>query len=136
MINRAALKVINEQKVKGKMILIFPSGTRYRPWDPSSKKGVREIDSYIRSFDYMCLVAINGECLHIQKTDMINDEVSEDLVRVTVSPVISCAEFREKARASMSGDEDKKQVVCDAIMAELERMHTAAEEKRQLLLKA
>jgi len=136
MINRAALKVINEQKVKGKMILIFPSGTRYRPWDPGSKKGVREIDSYIRSFDYMCLVAINGECLHIQKTDMINDEVSEDVVRVTVSPVISCAEFREKARASMSEDEDKKQVVCDAVMAELEKMHIAAEEKRQLLLNA
>ena len=136
MINRAALKVINEQKVKGRMILIFPSGTRYRPWDPGSKKGVREIDSYIRSFDYMCLVAINGEVLHIQKTDMINDEVSEDLVRVTVSPVISCAEFREKARASMSEDEDKKQVVCDAVMAELEKMHVAAEEKRQVLLKA
>jgi len=134
-INRAALKVINEQKVKGRIILIFPSGTRYRPWDPGSKRGVREIDSYIRSFDYMCLVAINGEVLHIQKTDMINDEVSKDLVTVTVSPVIPCAEFREKARASISDSVDKKQVVCDAVMAELEKMHIAAEEKRQLLLK-
>jgi len=136
MINRAALRVVNEQKLKGRIILIFPTGTRYRPWDPSSKKGVREIDSYIRSFDYMCLVAINGECLHIQKTDMINDEVSEDVVRVTASPVISCAEFREKVRASLSESEDKKQAVCDAVMAELEKMHIAAEEKRQLLLKA
>jgi len=134
-INRAALKAINEQKVKGKLILIFPSGTRYRPWDPGSKRGVREIDSYIRSFDYLCLVAINGEILHIQKTDMINDEVSKDLVRVTVSPVISCAEFREKARASIPEGVDRKQVVCDAVMAELEKMHIAAEEKRQLLLK-
>jgi 1-acyl-sn-glycerol-3-phosphate acyltransferase len=135
-INRAALKVINEQKVKGRIILIFPSGTRYRPWDPASKKGVREIDSYIRSFDYMCLVAINGEVLHIQKTDMINDLVSKDLVTVTVSPVIPCAEFREKVRASISEGEDKKQVVCDAVMAELEKMHIAAEEKRQMLVKA
>jgi glycerol-3-phosphate O-acyltransferase len=84
----------------------------------------------------MCLVAINGEVLHIQKTDMINDEVSEDLVRVTASPVISCAEFREKVRSSLPESEDKKQAVCDAVMAELERMHIAAEEKRQLLLKA
>jgi glycerol-3-phosphate O-acyltransferase len=134
-INRAALKAVNDQKHKGRLILIFPSGTRYRPWDPGSKRGVREIDSYIRSFDYMCLVAINGEILHIQKTDMINAEVSEDLIRVTVSPVISCAEFREKARAIMSGDEDKKQVVCDAVMAELEKMHIAAEEKRKSLMK-
>jgi len=135
-INRAALRVLNEQKIKGRIILIFPSGTRYRPWDPGSKKGVREIDSYIRSFDYMCLAAINGEVLHIQKTDMINDEVSKDLVTVTVSPVIPCAEFREKARASISDGVDKKQVVCDAVMAELEKMHIAAEEKRQQLLKA
>jgi 1-acyl-sn-glycerol-3-phosphate acyltransferase len=135
-INRAALRVLNEQKVKGRIILIFPSGTRYRPWDPGSKKGVREIDSYIRSFDYMCLVAINGEVLHIQKTDMINDEVSKDLVIVTASPVIPCAEFREKVRASISEDEDKKQAVCDAVMAELEKMHITAEEKRQQLLKA
>jgi len=135
-INRAALKAINEQKVKGRIILIFPSGTRYRPWDPASKKGVREIDSYIRSFDYMCLAAINGEVLHIQKTDMINDEVSKDLVTVTISPVIPCAEFREKARASIPDDMDRKQVVCDAVMAELEKMHIAAEEKRQMLLKA
>jgi glycerol-3-phosphate O-acyltransferase len=135
-INRAALKEVNRQKVLGRLILIFPAGTRYRPWDPGSKKGVREIDSYIRSFDYMCLVAINGEVLHIQKTDMINDEVSEDLVRVTASPVISCAEFREKARASMPEGADKKQAVCDAVMAELEKMHIADEEKRQQMLKA
>jgi glycerol-3-phosphate O-acyltransferase len=134
-INRAALKVINEQKIKGKIILIFPSGTRYRPWDPGSKRGVREMDSYLRSFDYMCLAAINGEVLHIQKTDMINDLVSKDLVTVTVSPVIPCAEFREKVRASIPEDKDKKQVVCDAVMAELEKIHIAAEEKRQMLLK-
>jgi glycerol-3-phosphate O-acyltransferase len=135
-INRAALKALDEQKTKGKIILIFPAGTRYRPWDPGSKKGVREIDSYLRSFDYMCLAAINGEILHIQKTDMINDEVSRDLVRVTAGPVIPCAEFREKARSSVSDGEDKKQVVCDAVMAELEKMHSAAEEKRQRMKKA
>jgi len=135
-INRAAMRTLNEQKVKGRLILVFPSGTRYRPWDPETKKGVREIDLYIRSFDYMCLVALNGEILHVQKTDMINDAVSKDLIRVTAGPVLSCSEFREKARASVSGDEDKKQAVANAIMAELEKMHLAAEEKRQLLLKA
>jgi len=41
-----------------------------------------------------------------------------------------CDEFRENARAASADDEDKKQAVADAIMAELERMHTAAEEKR------
>jgi glycerol-3-phosphate O-acyltransferase len=136
-INRAAMRAMAEIKTQGKIVLVFPSGTRYRPWDPSTKKGVREIDSYIRSFDYMCCMALNGEVLHVHKGDMLDDEVSKDLVRITAGPVRSCAEFRERARASAeaAGIEDKKQAAADAIMDELEKMHIAAEEKRQALLK-
>jgi glycerol-3-phosphate O-acyltransferase len=116
---------------------VFPAGTRYRPWDPSTKKGVREIDAYIRTFDYMCFVALNGEILHVQKTDMMNDLVGRDVMRVTAGQVWSCAEFREKARAAAeaSGTEDKKQATVDGIMAELDRLHIAAEEKRQEMIK-
>jgi glycerol-3-phosphate O-acyltransferase len=136
-INRAAMKALTDVKTKGKLILLFPSGTRYRPWDLSSKKGVREIDSYIRSFDYMCCVALNGEILHVQKTDMLNDVVSKDLVLVTAGPPLSCAEFRDRARAAAeaAGIEDKKQAAVDAIMAELEKLHTLAEAKRRQLLR-
>jgi len=129
-INRAAMKALNEQKVKGKLILVFPSGTRYRPWAPETKKGVREIDSYIRSFDYMCFVALNGTILQVQQTDMINDMVKKDIITVTVGKVSSCADFREKVKTGITGEEDKKQAVADAIMNELEKMHIAAEEKR------
>ncbi|GHV71581.1 glycerol-3-phosphate O-acyltransferase [Spirochaetia bacterium] len=131
-INRAAMKTLNEVKVGGKIILVFPSGTRYRPWEPNSKKGVREIDSYIKSFDYMCPVALNGEILHVRQGDMLDDSVSKDLLRVTAGPVISCADFRAKARADAeaAGIEDKKQAVADAIMKQLEEMHNAAESKR------
>nr|AGS51537.1 hypothetical protein [uncultured bacterium contig00004] len=135
-INRAAMKALNEQKYKGKLILVFPSGTRYRPWDPQTKKGVREIDSYVRSFDYMCFIALNGSILHVQQTDMMNDAVTQDVVLVTAGKVTSCEEFRDKAKASVGEDEDKKQAVADAIMNELERMHLAAEEERKKILKA
>ncbi|GHV90713.1 glycerol-3-phosphate O-acyltransferase [Spirochaetia bacterium] len=136
-INRAAMKALNDIKVKGKLILVFPSGTRYRPWDPSTRKGVREIDSYIRSFDYLCPVAMNGVLLRVGRGEMVDDPVSRDIIRITAGPVRSCAEFREKARAEAeaSGIEDKKQAAVDAVMAELEVMHIAAEEKRQKLIK-
>jgi glycerol-3-phosphate O-acyltransferase len=136
-INRAAMRTLNDIKTKGKIILVFPSGTRYRPWDPETKKGVREIDSYVRSFDYMCHVALNGEILHVRKGDMMDDYVSEDLLLLTAGPVYACLEFRDKARAAAdaAGIEDKKQATVDAIMAELEKMHISAEEKRSRLLK-
>jgi glycerol-3-phosphate O-acyltransferase len=132
-INRAAMKALMAAKPRGKLILLFPSGTRYRPWDPGTKRGVREIDSYIRSFDYMCPVAINGEILHVHKGDMLEDSVSKDLVLLTAGPVLSCADFREKAKSAGEA-EDKKQAVADAIMAALEELHIEAEKKRQRLL--
>jgi glycerol-3-phosphate O-acyltransferase len=136
-INRAAMRVLNGIKLKGRIILVFPSGTRYRPWDPSTRKGVREIDSYVRSFDYMSCVALNGEILHVRQGDMMDDSVSEDLLIVTAGPVQSCAAFREKARAAAeaAGVEDKKQATVDSIMEELERMHIEVEKKRRILLK-
>ena len=136
-INRAAMKALLELKVSGKLILVFPSGTRYRPWDPDSKKGVREIDSYLKSFDYMCPVAINGEVLHVHRGDMMEDFVSKDIVRLTAGPVLSCTDFRNRARveAKARGIEDKKQAAVDAIMRLLEDMHNEAEPERQALLK-
>jgi glycerol-3-phosphate O-acyltransferase len=131
-INRAAMKTLLDIKIKGKLILVFPSGTRFRPWDPSTKKGVREVDSYLRTFDYMCLVALNGEILQVQKTDMMNDFVRKDGMRLTAGPVVPCAELRSRARsaAEAAGIQDKRQAAVDAIMAELERMHNEAEKKR------
>jgi glycerol-3-phosphate O-acyltransferase len=135
-INRAAMKSLIRHKYKGNLILVFPSGTRDRPGEPETKKGVREIDSYIRSFDYMCFVALNGQVLHVQKTDMLNDALSNDLVRITAGPVVSCKEFRDKILDSTEDEENKKQAVADAIMNELEKMHLTAEEKRLKLLES
>ncbi|MDR0527087.1 MAG: 1-acyl-sn-glycerol-3-phosphate acyltransferase [Spirochaetaceae bacterium] len=132
-INRASMHALDELKRQGKLILVFPAGTRYRPWDPGSKRGVREIDSYIKSFDYMCLISVNGELLKIREGDMIDDYVNNDVVRLTASPVLSCAEFRANAKLNASGA-DRKQAVVDAIMAKLDEMHNAAEAERQKLL--
>jgi glycerol-3-phosphate O-acyltransferase len=90
----------------------------------------------------MCLVAINGEVLHVSQGDMLEDSVSNDLVRLTADPVLSCTEFRDKVRketeerALKSGGEagDKKQAVADAIMARLEELHIEGEKRRQRLL--
>lgn len=133
-INRAAMKALIRHKYKGNIVLVFPSGTRYRPGEPETKKGLREIDSYIRSFDYMCFAAINGQVLHVQKTDMMNDSVSKDVVVVTVGKAVECDDFRNKAAGAAPAEGDKKQAVADAIMSELEKIHLVAEEKRLKLL--
>ncbi|MGP1594937.1 MAG: 1-acyl-sn-glycerol-3-phosphate acyltransferase [Treponema sp.] len=131
-INLAAMKALEEARQAGKVIIVFPAGTRYRPGKPETKRGVREIDSYIRSADVMLLVSINGNCLRISDdpANMTEDVVVRDTVIMEVSPVIHCADFRERAKQQCGEHDDKKQAVVDMVMAELEQMHNRNEQQR------
>jgi glycerol-3-phosphate O-acyltransferase len=131
-INRAAMHALAELKKEGKLILVFPSGTRFRPWDPSTKKGVREIDSYIKSFSKMCLVAINGSILRFSSSEgtMVDDLICQDRVIYTAGPVLDCADFRERVKHEHRFRDDKKQAIVDEIMNQLDRIHESAEKNR------
>jgi glycerol-3-phosphate O-acyltransferase len=130
-VNHATMRSLAELKKEGKLVLVFPSGTRYRPWDPSTKRGMREIDSYIKSFSKMCLIAINGNILRLNSEgEMQDDLVCEDRVVYTASPVLDCGEFRERVKHEHRFGDDKKQAVIDEVMAQLDRIHEAAEKDR------
>lgn len=131
-INHAAMKSLEKLKHSGRILLVFPAGTRFRPWDPDTKKGVREIDSYLKSFDYMVLLSINGNILRINPDDpqMHVDLVCPDKVEYDASPVLDCSEFREKIKHAAHFNDDKKQAVVDALMHRLDTMHEAMNAER------
>ena len=127
-INFAAMRAMDGCKKRGQVILVFPSGTRYRPGKPETKRGLREIDSYLRLFDKMILVSINGNCLRINPDnpdDMLADILEPGKCVFTASPVIDCKEFRNNILDNLSeGVEDPKQKTVDAVMEYLEKQHT------------
>jgi glycerol-3-phosphate O-acyltransferase len=130
-INRAAVKKLAELKGSGRLVLVFPAGTRFRPWDPGSKKGVREIASYIKSFDNFCLVSINGNILRINPSgEMEDDLLHKDKVIFTASTAYKSEDLIQHVKASHHFKEDKKQELVDHIMADLEKMHSDVEKKR------
>ena len=116
------------------MILVFPSGTRYRPGKPETKKGLKEIDSYLRLFDIVLPVTINGICLAINPEapeDMTSDLVLQDVMTLTAHPVLECKSFRKQVLDSLPQDEpDPKQKIIDKIMEILEIQHNQIEESR------
>lgn len=132
-INFAAMRAMDGCKKRGQVILVFPSGTRYRPGKPETKKGLREIDSYLRLFDCMILVSINGNCLRINPEnpeDMLADILEHDKLLLTASPVIDCKQFRNDVLAKIPADEpDPKQKTIDHVMEILEQMHNENEGK-------
>jgi glycerol-3-phosphate O-acyltransferase len=127
-INRAALHKMVRAKHKGHIILVFPSGTRYRPGSPDTKRGLKEIDSYIKSFDYMVLIGIGGYVLRINPAgEMIEDLLTEDKLVYMAGPVMKCHEFREAAKARVPEGGDFKQFVVDSVMLELDKIHAEIE---------
>ena len=130
-INFAAMRAMDACKKRGQMILVFPSGTRYRPGKPETKRGLREIDSYLRLFDYMLLVGINGNCLRINPDnpdDMLEDILEPGKVTLTAHPVLDCKKFREDVLSSLPADEsDPKQKTVDQVMQILDEIHNHVE---------
>ena len=123
-INLAALREIIRCKHTGNMILIFPSGTRYRPGVPETKRGLKEIDSYIKAFDVMVFIGSGGNLLRICPNGaMEEDIIAEDTIIFKAGPVINCQEFRGRAHEEAPREADVKQFTVDRVMEELEKLH-------------
>lgn len=133
-INMAAMRAMDDCKKRGQVILVFPSGTRYRPGHPETKRGLKEIDSYLRLFDIALFVSINGSVLQMQpghEEDMLSDLCMRDKVVFTASKVIECKKYRKEFLDSLPADcEDQKQAMIDHVMEVLEKQHEETEKTR------
>ena len=125
------MRAMDDCKRRGEVILVFPSGTRYREGHPETKRGLREIDSYLRLFDYVILVSINGNILEIVSEDMLDDVVGPDKLVYCASPVIECKPFRKEYMAGLPADDpDPKQKMIDHVMDMLNEQHERIEKTR------
>jgi len=130
-INHAAMREMIARKHKGRIIVVFPAGTRYRPWNSSSKKGVREIGSYLKVFDNVIFMGINGNLLPPSETeDMLQEEAKRDLMILTCSDIVNGRRYRARIKAMLSEGDNLKRHLVDQVMLELEKIHTRVEPKR------
>ena len=133
-INFAAMRAMDGCKKRGQVILVFPSGTRYRPGVPETKRGLREMDSYLRLFDIMICVAVNGNCLKINpenSSDMLEDLIDPEQIILTASPIIECKKYRNSILEKLPEDcEDPKQAVVDSVMKLMEDLHDEVEKSK------
>ncbi len=127
-INRAALLQMVRLKQSGHIILVYPAGTRHRPGVEKTMKGLKEIDSYIKSFDYVLFLGMAGNTLQINPAgeNMGEDIPAKDAVIFVAGDVQDAHAFRAGVRP-VANEEDHKQVVADAVMAELAALHIKAE---------
>ena len=139
--NHAAIGEMTRRKYQGRIILVFPAGTRYRPWNPESKRAVREAESYLKVFQNVLFVGLNGYCLIPSRDEnMENDLVESNVVLISAGQIIGGREFRDsiikKAQLEPKSHNKKriKDVVCAAIMEKLDKLHREAAPIHQKLL--
>lgn len=130
-INIAAMKTLTHAKHDGKVILVFPAGTRVRPWAPESRKGVREMFSYIKTFDYICFIGKNGNILPPHESDDMNmDTPVKDLVILTAEKPIRGRAYVKSILQDMPEGEEQKQYVVSQVMNHLFDLHERVEVER------
>lgn len=136
-INLRATRKILGLKNKGKIFVMFPSGTRYRPWDPDSGKGMKETMSYLNSFDYFCCASINGNNMPPREhEDMTREPFLRDIIQFNFGKVQKTTDLIEKIQ-SVNNDVDKdqlRQIMVDDIMEQIRLLHEQTEKERKVLL--
>ena len=131
-INRAALREMVRRKRSGHIILLFPSGTRYRPGNPDSKRILPEVDSYMKGFDHVVFVGIAGNTLEVSAT-MDQDVPRQDALVYQCGPVCTSSEFRLRHRSATEPEAAKQQVAA-AVRERFVALHREAAERRAAVL--
>ncbi len=123
-INRSSIQILVKKKHAGRLILLYPTGTRSRPWDPSTYLAVKEVQSYLKTFDKILFVTIHGNCLPTkQGGDLLSDTPKQDLILFTCSPVMDAREYYNNAKEEFAGDEDVRDSISQSVMSVLKKQH-------------
>ncbi len=138
-INLKATRKIFEMKNKGYIFILYPAGTRYRPWNPDTKRGIKETTSYLNSFDYFCCCSINGNNMPPREhEDMTREPVYRDVVVFNFGEVMETKKFIDthilNNKLNVEDKEYVKQFIVDRVMEEIDKLHNQAEEYRKKYL--
>ena len=121
-VNMAALRSARQLLRSGSLLFLFPTGTRYRPDRPETKRALSQVDGYLRMCKNFVVMNIHGNTLPpIDKSTMVDDDIRRDVIRMSIGPVTSVANFR---RGVLSRGQEPgvspRQAVADAVMQLIE----------------
>ncbi len=130
LINIAAERAIARLRHQGWVFALFPSGTRIRPDDESTRQAIEQTDSYLRMFDYLALCNIDGCTMPVSKDrDFTHESPRLDRMLYTFGPVLRTEDWRDRA-AIRYPDVDRKTASAQAIREEIESLAPTADRNK------
>lgn len=138
-INMRATRKIMELKNKGSIFVLYPAGTRYREWEPSSGNGMKETMAYLNIFDYICCCSINGNNMPPKEhEDMTRESFLQDVMVFNFGDVVETKSFIADVAAANPNVQEKEEIrqcQVDEVMNRIKQLHAAADEYRKPFLK-
>ncbi|NIZ18551.1 hypothetical protein [Entomospira culicis] len=128
--NLSAIKEMTKRKNSGHPILVFPTGTRTRPNQPDTAKAIPEMYSYMRGFDYIQFLSLNGLVLKVSDISMSADEPQPNVVMMGAAKPISSQEFMENAEKNCPQGMEMRDFVPIYLMQQLHSLHDYVEPMR------
>ncbi len=99
LINIAAHRVIHELRDRGWMFALFPTGTRMRPGDKSTMQAIPEIDSFIKSFEFLTPGHMEGCTMPVtREQDLTHETPRLNRVCFTFGQVVETKVWRCRAQ--------------------------------------
>lgn len=134
-INMRATRKLMELRNKGHIFVLYPAGTRYREWEPSSGEGMKETMSYLNTFDYICCCSINGNNMPPKEhEDMTRESFLQDVIVFHFGPVMESKMFmsevaKKHPQVSVEDKDAQRQLQVDEVMAQIRKLHIQTEEE-------
>jgi len=97
LINRAALRMMIKLKKKGRIIALFPMGGRPKPWLKEKNGGVKETTSYMRLFDFVHFIRMEGNIMPVGD-EMKDEQPRRDRVVFSISDPLPASVYLEESR--------------------------------------
>jgi len=94
LINRAAFRKMINLKKEGRIIVLFPMGGRPKSW--LKEKGVKETTSYMRLFDYVQFIKMEGNLLPVGR-EMKEEHPQRDKIIFTISDAVLAKDYLEES---------------------------------------
>jgi hypothetical protein len=133
-VNLASMKELTYRKQNKHPILVFPTGTRVRPHLPETRQAVKEIYSYIKGFEYIQFISLNGDNLHVDDKDMSNDTPEPDVIMMGCAAPMTQVEFTAMVEARKPEGESVRDYAPKMVMQMLVKLHDEVEPIRQEVL--
>lgn len=97
LINRAALRMMIKLKKEGHIIALFPLGGRPKPWLKENNIGVKETTSYMRIFDFVHFIRMDGNIMPVGD-EMKHERPRRDRVVFSISKPLPAKAYLEESR--------------------------------------